>query len=89
MHIITLISIFTLITLITLIKLNILLKLLYLMYVPFHLATVVDDDDGQRGHDEEHLPSQGGAARTRGCSAYTAICFLLNCSMAVTDWTSS
>ena len=56
MHIITFISIFTLITLITLITLNILLKLLYLMYVPFHLATVVDDDVGQRGHDEEHRP---------------------------------
>jgi hypothetical protein len=56
MHIITFISIFTLITLITLITLNILLKLLYLMYVPFHLATVVDDDDGQRGHDEVHRP---------------------------------
>jgi hypothetical protein len=28
------------------------------MYVPFHLATVVPDDDGQRGHDEEDRPSR-------------------------------
>ncbi len=27
------------------------------MYFPFHLATVVPDDDGQRGHDEEDQPS--------------------------------
>jgi hypothetical protein len=27
------------------------------MYVPFDLATVVPDDDGQRGHDEENRPS--------------------------------
>jgi hypothetical protein len=25
------------------------------MYVPFDLATVVPDDDDQRGHDEENL----------------------------------
>jgi hypothetical protein len=48
----------TLITLITLIILNILLKLLYVLYVPFHLATVVPDDDSQCGHDKEHWPSQ-------------------------------
>ena len=58
MHIITLILILTLITLITFITLNIFLKLLYVLYVPFHLATVVPDDDGQRGHDEEHRPSR-------------------------------
>ena len=28
------------------------------MYVPFVLATVVPDDDGQRGHDEEVRPSR-------------------------------
>ena len=29
------------------------------MYVPFHLATVVPDDDhGQRGHDKEDRPSR-------------------------------
>ncbi len=28
------------------------------MYIPFHLATVVPDDDGQRGHDHEDRPSR-------------------------------
>ena len=28
------------------------------MYIPFHLPTVVPDDDGQRGHDEEDRPSR-------------------------------
>ncbi len=36
---------------------------LFLMYTPFVLATVVPDDDGQRGPDEEDRPS-----RSQTCS---------------------
>jgi hypothetical protein len=48
-------TLFTLLHLLQLYKLSYLI-LLFLMYVPFVLATVVPDDDGQRGLDEEDRP---------------------------------